>query len=216
MGTDNSIPCTITQACAVLFPMLTIPARAAFSVRAKDQADLPHNPSLHMPNITMLAPLPPRTVLIMAREMIKRSPGFDIEPADPPLKARNPAISIIPPIPVSCGETHLYKESFCADNVVNTKIWHAVTDFALGWLSYNNCFVFRRRDHMCWLTFLVVWVSVPLEKCRYSTVRDPALRLPKEREPGLSNSHFSTFPELLRSQSWGPNHTSNQATNIYC
>lgn len=120
MATVKRILCIIIHACVVLFPMLTIPARAAFSVRLKDQADLPHNPSLHMPNITMLAPLPPRTVLITARAMIKRSPGFDIEPADPPLKARNPAISIIPPIPVSCGETHLHKPSFCVDNRVNT------------------------------------------------------------------------------------------------
>jgi hypothetical protein len=98
----------MTHVYAILFLMLTIPARAAFSVRVKDQADLPHNPSLHMINITMLAPLPPRIVLIMTLAMEKRSPGFDIEPMDPPLKARNPAMSIIPPIPVSCGDTHLH------------------------------------------------------------------------------------------------------------
>jgi hypothetical protein len=39
--------------------------------------------------------------------MTNWSPGFDIEPMDPPLKARNPAIRIIPPIPVSCRKTHL-------------------------------------------------------------------------------------------------------------
>jgi hypothetical protein len=56
-----------------------------------------------MPSITMLPPLPPRTVLMMTRAMTNWSPGLDMEPMEPPLKARNPAIRIIPPIPVSCN-----------------------------------------------------------------------------------------------------------------
>jgi hypothetical protein len=84
-----------------------MPAKAAFSVRVKDQEDFPPIPSLHIPSITILPPLPPRIVLMMTRAMIYWSPGLDIEPVDPPLKARNPAMRIMPPIPVSCRQTPL-------------------------------------------------------------------------------------------------------------
>ena len=78
-----------------------MPARAALRVRLKDQAGYPQKPSLHSPSITMLPPLPPSIVLMITLAMTNSSPGLDIEPIDPPLNARNPAISIIPPIPES-------------------------------------------------------------------------------------------------------------------
>jgi hypothetical protein len=54
--------------------------------------------------------------------MTNWSPGFDMEPMDPPLKARNPAIRIIPPIPVSCRETPLRVKLPSSVNFGNLKI----------------------------------------------------------------------------------------------
>ena len=72
-------------------------------VRLKLHTGGPQNPNLLAKRIVRLPPVPPNTVFVITLEMITPSPGFVMEPSDPPLNERNPVIRIIAPIPSSCA-----------------------------------------------------------------------------------------------------------------
>jgi len=82
----------------------TIPMKAPFNVLRKLHLGAPFRPSLHTSMTVMLPPDPPIMVLLITRAMTSLSPGFVMVPRVPPLNARNPAIRIMPPRPVSCRE----------------------------------------------------------------------------------------------------------------
>ena len=86
-----------------------MPVRAAFMVRLKLHTGCPKNPNLLAKRIMRLPPVPPNTVFVITREMISPSPGFVMEPSDPPLNDRNPVMRIIAPIPTSCARVRKNK-----------------------------------------------------------------------------------------------------------
>lgn len=84
--------------------VLTIPMKAPFNVLVKLHLGAPFRPNLLTSMTVMLPPDPPITVLLITRAITSLSPGFVMFPTVPPLNARNPAIRIMPPRPVSFRE----------------------------------------------------------------------------------------------------------------
>jgi hypothetical protein len=80
---------------------LTMPMNAPFNVHMKLQLGTPFRPSLLTTMTVMLPPEPAITVLLITRAISSLSPGLVMDPSVPPLNARNPAIRIMPPRPVS-------------------------------------------------------------------------------------------------------------------
>jgi hypothetical protein len=84
--------------------------KAPFNVLVKLHLGAPFRPNLLTSMTVMLPPDPPITVLLITRAMTSLSPGFVMVPRVPPLNARNPAIRIMPPRPVSCREINYVKK----------------------------------------------------------------------------------------------------------
>lgn len=79
-----------------------MPMSAALTVRLKFHTGGPQNPILLAIRMVIEPPVPPSTVLVITRAMMSPSPGFVMEPIEPPLKDRNPVMRIIVPSPTSC------------------------------------------------------------------------------------------------------------------